>query len=98
VKCFIWSTYLYGAENLETSESRSEILWKFWNVVLKKERDQLDRSWKKWRSVTWVKEERNILRRKKKGNANWICHILRRNWLLKHVTKQISFWRRNYFF
>jgi hypothetical protein len=32
-----------------------------------------------------VKEERNILHTIKRRKANWICHILRRNCLLKHV-------------
>jgi hypothetical protein len=31
------------------------------------------------------KEERNILHAVKRREANWICHILRRNCLLKHV-------------
>jgi hypothetical protein len=31
------------------------------------------------------KEERNILHTIKRRKANWICHILRRNCLLKHV-------------
>jgi hypothetical protein len=31
-----------------------------------------------------VKKERNILH-KEGRKANWICHILRRNCLLKHV-------------
>jgi hypothetical protein len=32
-----------------------------------------------------VKEERNILHTIKRRKANWIGHILRKNWLLKHV-------------
>jgi hypothetical protein len=40
---FIWSW------NLDTSESRSEISGKFWNVVLEKDgEDQLDRQCEKW--------------------------------------------------
>ena len=39
--------------NLDTSESRSEILGKFLNVVLEKDgEDRLDRSCEKWRSIT----------------------------------------------
>ena len=39
--------------NLDTSESRSEIPGKFWNVVLEKDgEDQLDRSWEKWGGIT----------------------------------------------
>jgi len=32
-----------------------------------------------------VKEQRNILRTIKRRKTNWIGHILRRNWLLKHI-------------
>jgi replicative superfamily II helicase len=32
-----------------------------------------------------VKEERNIVHRIKRRNANWIGHILHRNCFLKHV-------------
>jgi len=32
-----------------------------------------------------VKEQRNILREIRKGKANWIAHILRRNCLLQRV-------------
>jgi hypothetical protein len=32
-----------------------------------------------------VKEERNVLHTIKRRKANWIGHILRRNYLLKHV-------------
>jgi ppGpp synthetase/RelA/SpoT-type nucleotidyltranferase len=32
-----------------------------------------------------VKEQRNILRKISKRNANWICHILRRNCVLRQV-------------
>jgi Zn-dependent peptidase ImmA (M78 family) len=32
-----------------------------------------------------VKEERNILQTVTRRKANWIGHILRRNWHLKHV-------------
>ena len=34
-----------------------------------------------------VKEQRNILHEIRKRKANWIGHILRVNWLLKHVIK-----------
>ena len=34
-----------------------------------------------------VKEERNTLHTIKRGNANWIGHILRKNGLIKHVTE-----------
>jgi hypothetical protein len=34
-----------------------------------------------------VKKERNILHTIKRRKAYWIGHILRRNWLLNHVTE-----------
>ena len=34
-----------------------------------------------------VNEQRNILHEIRKRKANWICHVLRRNCLLKHVTE-----------
>jgi len=37
--------------------------------------------------LTRVKEERNILETVKRGETNWICHILYRNCLLNHVTE-----------
>ena len=50
VKCYIWGVVLYGPK---TSESRSEIPAKFWNVVLEKDWDQLERSCEKWRSFVY---------------------------------------------
>ena len=52
---FVW------CRNLDTSENRSEISGKFWNVVLEKDgEDQLDRSREKWRSVTQESMSRGI--------------------------------------
>ena len=34
-----------------------------------------------------VKEHRNILHEIRKRKSNWICHILRRNYLLQRVTE-----------
>jgi replicative superfamily II helicase len=53
--------------------------------------------WRRVEKISWtdhvrnevlqrVKEERNILQTIKR-KANWICHVLRRNCLLKHVTE-----------
>jgi hypothetical protein len=50
-------------------------------VLEKDGEDQLDRSCETWR----VNEERNILHTMKRRTANCVGHILRRNWLLKHV-------------
>jgi hypothetical protein len=55
--------------------------------------------WRKLEKISWtdpvrnkevlhaVKADRIILNAIKKKKANWICHILRRNCLLKHVTE-----------
>jgi len=49
----------------------------------------LDRSCKKLRIITLSeKEDRNIPREMKRRKANLIAHILRRNCLIKHVTKK----------
>jgi hypothetical protein len=52
--------------------------------------------WRRMEKISWtdrlrnevlhrVKEDRNILRKIKSRNDNWLGHILRRNCLLKHV-------------
>ena len=48
VNCYTWSTAVW-CWKLDTSERRSEIPWKFWNVVLdKKGEGFLDRLCEKW--------------------------------------------------
>jgi hypothetical protein len=74
--------------NLDTSKSRSEITWKVWNMVLEKDgAAKLDWS-VKIKKCQKVKEGRNILHTIKWRKANWIAHILHRNFLLKHVFHQ----------
>ena len=86
VKCYIWSRVLYGAETYSTSESRSEIAGKFWNLVLEKDGgDQLDRLCEKWISIKSIKEDRNILHTILRENANWIGHIMHKTCLIKHA-------------
>jgi len=71
--------------NLDTSESRSEISVKFWNVVLEKDADdQLDRSCGKLRSITRSQGGEEILQTIKRRNDKWDGHILRRGCLRKH--------------
>jgi hypothetical protein len=55
--------------NVDISESRSEIPGKFWNVVLEKNGDQLNRSFEKWRNITQSPggEEYPTYNKKKKG-------------------------------
>jgi hypothetical protein len=53
LKCYTWSTALYGAENW-TLRKVDQKYWKFRNVVLKKNgKDQLDLSCEEWGSVTY---------------------------------------------
>jgi hypothetical protein len=38
MKCYVWSIALYGADScVDSSETRSEVAGKFWNVVLEKD-------------------------------------------------------------
>ena len=80
-----WKHSFLWCWSLATSESRSEIPWKFWNVVLEKDgEDRMDRMCEKRRSVRG-KEERNFLHTIKIRKANCFIYVLRRNCSLKHV-------------
>jgi hypothetical protein len=86
VKCYIWSIALCGAETWTLGKVDQKYLESFdiW-------------CWRRMEKISWtdrvrneevlhrVKEERNIVHTIKRRKANWICHILRRNCLLKHV-------------
>jgi hypothetical protein len=86
VKCYIWSTALYGVETwtLRTADEKYLESFEMWR-------------WRRMEKITWtdrvrneevlhrVKEERNILHTTQRRKANWIGHILRRNYLLKNV-------------
>ena len=89
VKCYIWSVTFYDAQNGKLRKvnqkhfKRSEV-W----------------CWRRMDKISWtdrvsneevlhrVKEERNILHTVKWKNAKYIGHILRGNYLLKHVTEK----------
>jgi hypothetical protein len=86
VKCYIWSIAFYGAETWTLRKVDQKYLESFemW-------------CWGRMEKISWtdrvrneevlhrVKDERNIVHTIKRRKANWICHILRRNCLLKHV-------------
>ena len=57
-------------------------------VMEKAGEDQLDWLSDNEEVLRGVKEERNITHTVKRRKAGWIGHILRRNWLLKHVSKE----------
>jgi len=89
VKCYIWSTALYGAET-----------WTLRAVDQKHLESSEILCWRRMEKISWtdhvrnedvllrVKEKRNILHEiSKRKEANWIGHILRRNCLLQQVTE-----------
>jgi hypothetical protein len=86
VKCYIWSTALYGAETWTLREIDQKHLESFemW-------------CWRRMEKISWTdcvkdeeklhtaKEERNILHTLRRNMSNWAGHTLRRNCLVKHV-------------
>ena len=86
VKCYIWSMALYGAETwtLRAADQKYLESSEMW-------------CWRRMEKTSWtdhvrdeevllrVNEQRNTLREIRKRKANWVGHILRRNWLLKQV-------------
>jgi hypothetical protein len=88
VKCYIWSIALCGAET-----------WTLRKVDQKYLESSEMWCWRRMQKISWtdcvrneevlqrVQKERNILQRMKRRKANWIGHILRRNYLLKQVIK-----------
>ena len=86
VEFYIWSIALYGAET-----------WKL-RAVDQKHLESFEMwCWRRMEKISWtdhvrneevllrVKEWRNILHEIIKRKANWIGHILRRNYLLQRV-------------
>jgi len=88
MKCYIWSIVLYGAETwtlraVDRKHLESSEMW----------------CWRRMEKISWtdhvrneevllrVKEQRNILHEISKRKANWIGHILHRNFLLQRVIK-----------
>jgi hypothetical protein len=87
VKCYIWSTTLYGAETW-TLRKVDQIYLENFEM----------RCWGRMENISWanrvrkevlqrVREERNILSTIKRRKTNQIGHIWRTNCLLKHVTE-----------
>jgi len=86
VKCYIWSIALYGAETgtVRSVDQKHLESFEMW-------------CWRRMEKINWtdhvkneevllrVKEQRNILDEISKRKANWIGHILRRNYLLQRV-------------
>ena len=86
VKCYVWSIALYGAETwtLRATDQKRLESFEVW-------------CWRRMEKTSWtdhvrneevlltVNEQRNILHEIRKQKANWIGHILCRNFLLKQV-------------
>jgi hypothetical protein len=85
VKCYIWSITLCGAETWTLQKVDQKYLESFqmW-------------CWRRMEKISWTNrvrneevlhrvEERNIIHSIKSRKANWIGHILSRNYLLKHI-------------
>jgi len=86
VKCYIWSTALYGAESwtlraLDQKHLESFEMW-CWRRM---EKISCTDHVRNEEVLLRVKEQRNILHEIRKRKANWIDHILRRNCLLQWV-------------
>ena len=88
LKCYIWSIALYGAETwtIRAIDQKHLESFEMW-------------CWRRMEKISWtdhvrnkevllrVKKQRNILHEISKRKANWICHNLRRNYLLQEVTE-----------
>jgi hypothetical protein len=86
VKCYIWSIALYGAETWTLRKLDQKYLESFemwcWSRVEKISRTNCVNN---EAVLHRVKEEMNILHTLRRRKANWIGHILRGNFLLKHI-------------
>jgi hypothetical protein len=86
VKGYIWSIALYGAETWTLRKVDQKYLESF-EMWCRRRMEKI--SWtdrvRNEEVLHSVKEERNILHKIKRRKANWIGHILRRNFILKHV-------------
>jgi hypothetical protein len=80
-RSFVWCL------NLDTTESRSGIPVKPWNVVLEKDgEDLLGRSREKWSITLGSKDEGSILHTIKRSMAFWVGHFLRTACFWRNVT------------
>jgi len=86
LKCYIWSTDLYGAETwtLPTLDQKYLGSFEMW-CWRRMEKISLTYHVRNEDMLHTVKEDRNILNTIKGRKANWIGHILCRNCLLKYL-------------
>ena len=86
IKCYIWSTAFYGAETWTLRAADQKYLESF-EMWCQRRMEMISRTdhVRNEEVLLRVSEQRNILQEIRKGQANWIGHILRRNCLLKQV-------------
>jgi hypothetical protein len=87
IKWYIWITAVYGAETWTMRTVYQKYLESF-EMWFCRRMEKI--SWiRRVGNEVWhsVKEERNILHAVKRKKANWIGHILRRNFLIEQVTE-----------
>jgi len=86
VECCIWSIALYGAETLRAVDQKHLESFEMW-------------CWRRMEKISWTyhvrneevlltdKKQMNILHEISKRKANWIGHMLRRNFFLPQIIK-----------
>ena len=89
VKCYIWSRDIYGAETWTLRKVDQKYLEnsEMWCCGIMETISWTDRV-RNVEVLHTVNEERDILHTLKRGNANWIGHILRMNCVLKPATER----------
>jgi hypothetical protein len=84
VKCYIWSIPLYGAENWMLRKVDQKYLGSF-EMLCRRRMEKISWTDRVKREVLRKVKDRNTRHVLQRRKANWIGHILRRNFLLKHV-------------
>ena len=86
MECCIWSIALYGAETLRAVDQKHLESFEMW-------------CWRRMEKISWTyhvrneevlltdKKQMNILHEISKRKANWIGHMLRRNFFLPQIIK-----------
>jgi hypothetical protein len=84
VRCYIWSTVMYGAETWTIQKVDWKYLQRFEIWCWRIEKISSSDCVRNEEVLHRVKGDRNILDTLQRRKASWISHISRSNWLLKH--------------
>ena len=84
VRCYIWSTVVYGAETWTIQKVDWKYLQRFEIWCWRIEKISSSDCVRNEEVLHRVKGDRNILDTLQRRKASWISHISRSNWLLKH--------------